>query len=369
MSQQDRPQHIQCLVINDLSGDQRVHRVASTLVEAGFRVTALGRELPDSPPLDSRPYACVRLKLPVHQGKWFYILFQLRVLAWLLGKRGDIILANDLDTLLPAFVAKWLTGRKLVYDSHEYFTEVPELIDRPRTRAIWLRLERWLVPKLKQMYTVNESLARIYREAYHIPVSVIRNVPLPYEQERNVDPLRVLIYQGALNVGRGIELMIRAMHHLEEYKLWIVGRGDIEDDLSELVEREKLTERVDFAGFVSLHDLKELTKRARIGFSLEEDLGLNYHYASPNKVYDYIQARVPVIVSDLPEMSRLVREHGVGEVLGANERTPEGLAARVRHLEDAALYEQLVQACDQAAGKLNWEREKASLSDIFQHLE
>ncbi|MEO1450500.1 MAG: glycosyltransferase [Bacteroidota bacterium] len=357
--------HIICAVINDISGDQRVHRIASTLVEAGYRVTVVGRKLPDSTPLSDRPYTCVRLNLPVYRGKLFYALFQLRLFLWMLTHKADILLANDLDTLLPSFLSARLQGRRLIYDSHEYYTEVPELVDRPRTRSIWLWVERRLFPRLRTVYTVNESLARIYGETYKVPVQIIRNVPWPYQPDLGIEKPKILIYQGALNMGRGIELMIKTLHHLPDYHLWIIGRGDIDEELRLMVKAEGLSGRIIFKGFVPLEGLRQLTVQARLGLSLEEDLGLNYHYASPNKVYDYIQARLPVIVSDLPEMARLVDTYEVGAVLPRGKRYPAELAQLVRKFEIPSYYRARREACEKAAKELNWEQEKARLVAIF----
>lgn len=358
------------LVTNDLSGDQRLHRIATTLHQAGGQVTLVGRRLPESLPLSERPYATVRLRLPFRRGKFFYLSYNLAILLWGMLKPVDLWVANDLDTLLGGYLLRRLRRKPLIYDSHEYFTEVPELIDRPKTRAIWLRLERWLLPRLKHSYTVNHSLAQIYRRQYGLDMQVIRNLPFP----RPVPPQaeqkqKVLLYQGSLNVGRGLELMIAAMAHLPEgYQLWIVGRGDIADQLPDLVAQHGVGERVKLWGFLPPEELHGLTPQASLGLSLEEDLGGNYHYASPNKVYDYVQAAVPVLVSDLPEMRRLVEEHEVGKVLPAQDRTASGLAACLAQMleGDAERYAAWKQACRRAAQQLHWNREKERLLTIYE---
>ncbi len=299
------------------------------------------------------------------KGKLFYLEYAIRLFLFLLFHKKGIYAANDLDTLLPNFWVARLKRSTVVYDSHEYFTEVPELVHRPRTRAIWVRLERWLFPKLKHAYTVNDSIANIYQSTYGVRVKVVRNLPFRKPFPPPSTSSNILIYQGALNVGRGIDLMIAAMAYLPEYQLWIVGRGDVEVELKE--EAKAIGERVQFKGFVPFERLHELTCQATLGFSLEEDLGKNYHYASPNKVYDYIQVGVPVLVSDLPEMRAVVENHGVGEVLSNKERTPELLATKVREIvEDEPLYQSFKENCQIAAASLNWEEEKKRLLEIYQ---
>lgn len=354
-------------VTNDLSSDQRVHRVAETLVDRGYQVRLVGRQKPDSLPLAKRRYATHRMKLVFTRGKWFYLEYAFRLFWWLLFRKTDLLLANDLDTLLPNFLVAKLRGKRLVYDSHEYFTEVPELVDRPRTRAIWLRLEKWLFPRVNAAITVNTSLARIYQEKYGLPVLSLRNLPLrgPIPAPKT-PPHRTLIYQGALNLGRGIELMIKAMHHLPDYTLVIVGTGDLDTELRRLATDLAVEDRVQFEGFVPFEELKAITVRAHLGLSLEEDRGASYHYALPNKLFDYLQAGLPVLVADLPEMRRIVETYQVGAVLPAPARTAANLAQQIRTLcEDEAYYARFQQAAIAAAAILNWEHECTQLDGLF----
>ena len=168
--------HITVLVSNDLQHDQRVAKVCATLLEMGFRITLVGRLLPDSKPFE-RPYETRRFRLPFHTGALFYTALNVRLFFYLLFKRTDIIVANDLDTLLPAFLIARMKGKELVYDSHEYFTEAEGLTNRPFPKKVWLAVESFIFPKLKHVITVNETIAGIYRALYHVPVHVVRNVP------------------------------------------------------------------------------------------------------------------------------------------------------------------------------------------------
>ncbi|MEZ4776066.1 MAG: glycosyltransferase [Bacteroidia bacterium] len=348
-------------VINDLSGDQRIHRIATTLAENGFDVQVVGRLLPDSQTLAHRPYQTHRMKLWFRKGKWFYLEYNLRLFWYLLWQKAAIFNANDLDTLGASFLAAAITGAELIYDSHEYFTEVPELVERPFTRKIWLLLEGWIFPRLKKVYTVNAMIAEIYSRKYGINVGVVRNLPFSREPISQPEHSNTLLYQGALNLGRGIELMIDAMQYLPEYTLQIIGRGDIEAQLKQRIADKKIN-NVDFRGFIPFESLYVLTTQACLGLSLEEDLGANYRYASPNKIYDYIQANVPVLVSDLPVMRQLVESNHTGEILPVSARTPENLAKRIRSItENTAYYESLKENCRKAARELNWEKEKQVL--------
>lgn len=352
-------------VINDYVGDQRVQRIAGFWHEQGYEVKVLCRELPDSLPLPNLPYRVRRMRLWTTKGKLFYAEFSLRLWVALLFEKSDILVANDLDTLLPNYLISRLKGQKLVYDSHEYFTECPEIVSRPFVQRVWLQIERFVFPKLRYAYTVNPSIANIYTEKYGVNVQVIRNLPVRSRPEA-VPPQAqqpILLYQGALNLGRGVELMIAAMRFLPDYTLWIVGKGDVESSLRKQAEGKV---NVRFWGFQTPGELKKITPQATLGLSLEEDLGGNYHYASPNKLVDYIQAGVPYLCSDLPEMRRLTATHDCGELLGLEERTAEKLAERIRGLcENELLYQKKCANCATAAAELCWENERGKLVEVY----
>lgn len=352
-------------VINDYVGDQRIQRIAGYLHEQGHQIEIIGRVLPDSLSVNHFPYKVTRFHLFFRKGKFFYVEFTIRLFFYLLFQKTDVLVANDLDTLLPNYLISIFRKKKLVYDSHEYFTQVPELIHRPATQRVWLMIERFIFPKLKYAYTVNDSIAKIYEDLYKVPVKVIRNLPIKKENMVGYEtrPTATLLYQGALNIGRGIELMIDAMAFLPEYELLIIGKGDVEKALHE---RAKNMKNVSFQGFVPPQKLHQLTQEAMLGFSLEEDLGGNYHYASPNKLYDYIQAYIPCIAADLPEMRALVETWGTGEVLSFEERSAENLAQKVRSIcENPEKYAHFQANCKKAAAVLCWENEREKLKDFY----
>lgn len=151
-------------VTNDLVTDNRVHRTCTVLQELGYEVLLVGRKLPGSLPL-KRPYATKRMRLIFRKGPLFYAEYAKRLFLLLLFARCSLIVANDLDTLLPVFLVARMRRKHLVYDSHEYFTEVPELEGR-FARRVWLAIERWIFPKLRHVITVNDSIANAYRKRY-----------------------------------------------------------------------------------------------------------------------------------------------------------------------------------------------------------
>lgn len=346
-------------VINDLVTDQRVHRVANLLKEQGMDVTCIGRSLIDSPELEGVDFSVHRFKLIINRGPLFYFFFNIRLLFKLLFVPDPtLFIANDLDTLPAVYLVSRIRRVKLLYDSHEFFTQVPELIGRPRVQSIWKGIERLLIPRIKHAITVSYPIAEIYRRLYGTRFRVVRNVTAfrpASHQNREPGGQHTIIYQGALNVGRGLELMIQAMKLMEEVKLLIAGSGDIEDELKALVFKEGLSDRVIFKGRLDPSELLLLTGQASLGISLEEDRGLNYRYALPNKLFDYVQSRVPVLCSNLPEMAKIVESYGIG--IAIRNRDPENIAKVVRFILEENETGAWDKALEKAANELCWEKE------------
>lgn len=353
-------------VTNDLVTDQRVYKVCKTLYTNDYDIVLIGRLLDDSPAL-KRPYRTIRMRLIFNKGFLFYAEYNLRLFLTLLFLKKDVLLANDLDSLWANYLVSRVQGTKLVYDSHELFTEVPELIDRPRVQKFWLALEQQIVPRLKNNYTVCASIANYYKEKYKSPFTVIRNLPelqrhgnmdLPFP----IDGKKLILYQGALNKGRGLELMVNTMRYLDHHIFAIVGTGDIEAKLKAIVQEQHLSDKVKFLGRIEPSILKSITPNADLGISIEEDLGLNYRFALPNKLFDYIHAGVPVLVSDLPEMKNILDKYNVGAVI--SNRNPVALAEQIEDLLKLEKTQWKI-PLGNATEQLNWNLEKDKLLKLI----
>lgn len=357
-------------VTNDLVIDQRVHRTAITLAESGARPVLVGRKLPRSQEITDRTYEIRRFRLVFHKGFLFYACFNLRLFLFLLVRKSAMLVSNDLDTLLALYLASRIKKVPLVYDSHEYFTELPELVNRRFVRRIWTGLERALLPRIRYGITVCQSISEAYREKYGIRLAVVRNLPLASGYSADLagkgesSRSKVIIYQGAINVGRGLEAMIRAMAYLDQYRLLIFGEGTVTRDLIRLRDSLALKDRVIFKGRVPFKELSVYTRQSSLGISLEENIGMNYYYSLPNKLFDYIQAEIPVLVSDLPEMRRIVTDYDIGQVL--LDRDPEKLAGQVEEMMSSAeLRKGWKENLHKAAGELCWENEVEKLRDVY----
>ena len=357
-------------VINDLVTDNRVHKVAMSLQKMGFEPMLIGRILHGSQPVE-RVYPTHRMKLIFSKGPLFYLEYNLRLLFFLLKSEADVLVANDLDTLAANFLASRIKRKPLVYDSHEYFTEVPELIGRPVVRSIWKWLEKQLVPKVNAAYTVCDSIAEVYGDLYKVDFKVVRNLPvcsevvfIPSEINKTPGADKIILYQGALNMGRGIESAIRAMQFVNGAALWLAGDGDLTVQLKQLVADLQLDGKVKFLGKLPLSRLSEVTRQADLGISLEEDLGLNYRFSLPNKLFDYIQAGVPVLVSNLPEMRHIVEHYQIGAIADTHQR--KDLAAKITSmLFDSQMNALWKENLKRAAKELCWENEEGVLRGVY----
>ncbi len=354
-------------VTNDLITDQRVHKTCEVISEIGFEVLLVGRKYKNSDSIQ-RPYKIKRFQLICKKGVLFYAEYNVRLFLFLLFHKKHILFSNDLDTLLPNYLIHKLQQKNLIFDSHELFSEIPELVNRRSVKKIWLSIEKKIIPKLKHLITVSDSIKDHYKKLYGVSATVVRNIPKNIESPRvsfdfETSGKKIILYQGSVNIGRGIELMIQTMPLLNEYLFIIIGEGDVLDHLKNKVRLLSLDTKVKFLGKKNPEELKKLTSNASIGISLEEDLGLNYRYALPNKIFDYIHANVPIIVSDLPEMKKIINNYPVGEVL--TRRTPEHLGNIIKLIGNKKYKKELKIAKRQ----LNWSLEKEKLISIFSKLD
>lgn len=353
-------------VINDLRSDQRMDKICSALQDAGYSVTLVGRLLPDSPPLKLRKYAQVRIPCYFTKGKLFYLEYNLRLLFRLPHVRADAYSAVDMDTLWPVVRTGKKLRKKIVFDAHEYFSEVPEVISRPWVQRFWQYWEKKWIPKTDLAYTVNQSLADIFQQKFGKPFGVIRNVPLRQATVSNPDPDFFILYQGALNTGRGLEGLIRSMPQIP-CRLKIAGEGELLPKLQELTQTLKVTDRVEFLGFLPPEKLKELTGTAGIGYNVSENMGQSYYFSLNNKFFDYIQAGLPALTNDFPEYLAHLSIWKTGITVQAPE--PECIVPAVQQLiNNPLLMQELRDNCHKAAAEWNWEQEKDKLIALYQKL-
>ena len=367
-------------VTNDLTADQRVHKVALSLIKCDYAPLLIGIKKKESLQLKSRAYNTFRFSLFFKKGPLFYAEYNIRLFLLLLIKKQYLLVSNDLDSLLANFMVYKLksafTKIKLVYDSHEYFTEVPELNNRFAKKA-WLLLEKMILPQIKHSYTVCKSIADEYNSLYNINMQVVRNIPLcnnhkqksietnPFLDKFNDE--KIILYQGALNIGRGIEFVIKAMKHINNAIFVIIGDGDIYNELKQIVIDNKVDEKVFFTGKLPFNNLSKYTKNADLGIVLQEDISLSYKYVLPNRLFDYINAELPVIASDLPEIRKIISEYKTGILI--SDMNPEILAKEINDLlSNQKKYQEIKTNLKIIKNTFCWEKEETLLIKMFSEL-
>ena len=361
-------QRIVISVNSNLETDQRVHKVAQTLFENGYDILVIGQRRNSQAPDYKRDYKTKRFHLFFHKKVFFFMDFNIRLFFYLLFVKADIFLSNDTDSILPNyFVSKW-RKKKLVFDAHEMFPEVPELANRPKIKRIWERIEDYVFPKLKNTYTVCRPIADIYNKRYNISMSVVRNIPFAKKEIKDVRNIKangkkILLYQGAINTGRGLEWTIDAMPFLDECVFYIAGDGYMLQEIQQYVKDRKLEDKVVFLGAIPFEDLHSYTINADLGISLLANQGLNYYYSLPNRIFDFIRAEVPVLATDFPEIRNIVETYGVGKCI--NHYDPEYLSSVIKTM----LAENINAENFAKANKdLTWENESEILLNVFNNL-
>jgi glycosyltransferase involved in cell wall biosynthesis len=361
-------------VTNDLYTDQRVDKVCLFLVNQGYDVLLVGRLRKNSIPLPERIYKTHRLKLIFDKGAKFYAEYNIRLFLYLLFHRSNLLVSNDLDTLLANYAAsKFKPNSRLVYDSHEYFTEVPELINRPKIKSIWEGIEAWIFPKLKTIYTVNHSIAELYKNKYRKEIKVVRNISnvwlpsqLKTKEELGIpSDKKIIIIQGAgINIDRGAEEAVEAMKKVDNAALLIVGDGDVVPQLKEFVQVNNLSDKVLFFGKKPYQEMMNYTYHADLGLTLDKPTNINYRFSLPNKVFDYIHTNTPILATDLIEISTIIHKYEVGKII--NDLSPENLATEINSLlSNTDLLDQLKRNCNVAKVFENWEKETEVLKEIY----
>ncbi len=311
-----------------------------------------------------------------HKGFLFYMFFNVRLFFYLLFHRFDLLVANDLDTLLPNYLVSRLKKLPLVFDSHEYFTGLPEIRDRPFVKWVWITIEKSIFPKLKYVITVSDSIAEAYRGKYGLKSVVVRNCSRSAnninafsknELGINTDYFLLVFQGGGINMEKGGEELIDAINITENVSLLIAGSGEVLAILKKKVDELDLSGKIIFFPKMPWDELMKYTKSASAGLCLEKDTNLNYRYSLPNKLFDYISAGIPVITGSLPEIKKVVEKYECGIII--HEITPGEISRAISKLrDDPDLLNKLKRNTVIASEKLNWNIESKIITDFYNQI-
>lgn len=350
-------------VTNDLSFDQRMHRICSSLAGQGYGVTLVGRKGNNSLPLEAKCFQQKRLHCFFNKGFLFYAEYNLRLLFFLLTRKMDGLCAIDLDTILPCLLVSAVKGITRVYDAHEYFTELKEVRTRPLIKKVWLAVERFAVPRFEYGYTVSDGLAGEFFKKYKRDYKVIRNLPVLKEGQGMEKGDKFLVFQGAVNEARGFEYLVPAMRSIP-YPLVVCGDGNFMPQLKELIRQNHVAEKIELKGMLLPEALRSVAQRATLGLGLAEKEGLNQFLALPNKFFEYMHAGLPQIAMNFPEYQKINDRFRVAVLL--DDLSIEKITETVNHvMENDLLREELHQNCLAARKIYCWQQEEKKLIEFY----
>ena len=345
-----------------------MQRICSSLQHNGFEVLLVGVKRKKSQELSHQVFRQKRISIFFEKSFLFYAEYNIKLFFFLLFSKTDAICAIDLDTIIPCYLASKFKKIIRVYDAHELFTELNEVINNKPVKWFWTKVEQFFVPKFLYGYTVNEFIKEEFRRRYQSNFAVIRNLPV-----RNLENLQVeksnekfIIYQGSVNYGRGFEQLIPAMKNVN-CKLHIYGVGNYFNQVKDLIRDNNLEEKVILFGAILSNGLKNITPTAKFGITIFEREGLNQYYSLANRFFDYIMAKIPQICVNYPEYKKINDEYNIA--LLVEDIKPETLSKAMNELlNNEELYSQLKANCLKARTELNWQHEEKKLIQYWKSI-
>lgn len=291
------------------------------------------------------------------------------------SKKFDMYHSNDLNTLIQGYIcSKWRLKKKpLIYDSHEVQTS--------RTgynSPLYGKLEKNLLKKVDRMMVENHTRAAYNEKLYGFYPKVLHNYPFTYQsndttgidlhEQLQLSPNeKILLYQGGIQIGRGLEKLIEAVPHFDEGTLVFIGDGRQKPELLQMVRERKLENRVKFIDKVPLADLPKYTKNAYLGFQVLNNICYNHWSASSNKLFEYMMSNVPIVACSFPEIQRVVMTENIGVCVDSHDSVD--IARGVNELlRDPQLRQQMSQNCDKAKLIYNWNNEQQALLDVYEEI-
>jgi glycosyltransferase involved in cell wall biosynthesis len=352
--------------LGNIHYDTRSFNLFNSLESKGHDVRFIGYdwETPGFHSLNT-PYIRVIQLRKTRFSALFYLRFAVSIYFQLMKNRFDLFIASDFYSLLFCTAAARFRKARLIYDSREITSELPAFHDKPFLKRVVLWVERACIPRASCVLSTGEMDSAVLKEKFGIRKPVLlRNLPrmqkgAPAISFLNRFPTRVrkvLVYQGILVPGRGIETALAVLKKLPEYGLVLLGGGELGSYYHDMVQGSGVAERVLFAGKVPQRELLQHTAGCDVGLSLIDNICDNNYYALPNKLFEYVMAGLPVIVTELPQMKAVVEDYRIGAVVP--ERNPQAVAnVLLKWDKSESEFRALKRHCRKASLDLNWEKE------------
>lgn len=380
---------IAMLVMNNFLYDARVHKEAKTLAAHGHQVTVFALYDSTSPEHATQDGYHIH-RLDIQSRNWrdqFFMQFIRYIeFVWMASRamvrfQPEVCHAHAIQALIPCWLVHFITGCKFVYDSHEYEqgvdfrsgTRIPKLM-----RRFWHWPEKLLIHLTDSVITVSDSLADTLAGSYSIdrPI-VIRNCPESIPTQTSTGYLRdnyeipddwpIVLYQGILTEGRGLIELVESAHALSNIAIVIAGSGLLVEKLMEASSKVHINTKIIFTGSISMQQLPEVTASASVGVVLTQNTCLNHFYSLPNKLFEYIQAGLPVIGSNIPEIRGIIQEYEIGVVVDPTD--PKNIAWGIQQILESKRYKMACKNTARVAKIFNWEAESQKLIDLYREME
>lgn len=363
------------LTTSDIDYDSRILNEAETLAQK-YQVTILCRKYPHRPTINPKSFQIQRIdywKLPFYQLNIFSSLYALMKASW--KENPDVYHAHDLDGLLCAFPAALITRKILVYDSHEIWSEIYPFSNLGALRWLFKPLEKLLILKVKAGITVNQNIADFLNKKYHKSFIALYNCPprvkqskAPFSLKKIFPNKKIILQLGIVDEGRGLEQMIRAVKFLpNNYVVVFLGKGKLEDQIKKMAKKLNLENQIRVLPRVAPNEVVATIKEADLGLALTQKISLSYYYSSPNKLFQYIAAEVPILGSNFPEYKKIIVQNKIGEVVDPSKS--KLIARKILIMLKASNLKRYHRSLVGLSGKkYNWTIESKKLLSFYQNL-
>ena len=285
---------------------------------------------------------------------------------------ADVYHSNDLNTLPQGIIcSKIFRRRYLVYDSHE--------VQSSRTgygkQAYYI--EKILIKFIDKMIMTNRTRAEYVKDLYNIDLpEIVHNYPF-YTKDDSIEnkydiygmldiprDKPILLYQGGIQVGRGLDKIVEAIDKFNDGITVFIGDGKLKPEIMKMVDERNLNDKVRFLNKVPVDELKYYTANAYLGFQVLNNVCFNHYSACSNKLFEYMMSKVPVVACNFPEIKRVVQEEQIGLVVDSHDPNEIANAVNVL-LENKELHSMFSENCTKAREKYNWNNEKENFVKIY----
>lgn len=348
--------------------DARCINMANSLFNNGFKVIIIDEEDPENENLGSNSFEVRHVKTLRKSGFIRYWNYHCKLQKIARQVKPDIFISADLFSL--AVCSNQNINCLKIYDSRELYSKLTSLVGKPIKQLFWSFFERKYYKNVNKVLVSAEKDREflISRFGYK-DIQLIFNFPNIQKKTSKInlchkfnisEKKKIFLYQGAIQIGRGIEEMISLLNYFEDCVACIVGDGEHKREIIKLSEKLKISNRVFYTGKISYNELISVSKQADIGFSLIQPLSDSYKQALPNKLFEYGLAGTPVIASDFPEMKYYINKYKLGIAVNPiNEK--EHLDAVNRLLK----WKHTAELITNVEDNLTWESQEHKFIQLF----